>query len=78
MGDGSADLSRGSVALPDPAARDYGEWPDARLRACYRRNSELLRAYGVDARTVAVLCAVEEHLRARDIDPDEVIADLYQ
>lgn len=77
MGDDSPDLSRGEVALSDYVEPDYGGWSDERLRSCYRRNSELLRAHGVDDRTVTVLCTVEEHLRARDIDPEEVIAGLY-
>lgn len=65
------------TSIPDLAEREYDEWSDQRLRECYRRNSELLRAYGVDERTVTVLCIVEDHLRERDIDPEAVIADLY-
>lgn len=74
----SADLSPDAVALPDLSERAYDEWSDERLRTCYRRNSQLLRIDGVDERTVAVLCRVEEHLRTRNIDPEAVIADLYR
>lgn len=56
---------------------EYRTLSDDRLLACYRRNSKLLRRSGTDYRTIQVLCAVEECLRARDIDPDEVIEGLY-
>jgi len=54
----------------------YRSLSDDRLIACYRRNSKLLRRAGTDYRTIRVLCAVEECLRARDIDPYEVIEGL--
>lgn len=62
-----------SPIRPLPDYRSYG---DDRLRQCYRRNSRLLREYGPDWRTIHTLCAVEERLRARDIDPIDVVAEL--
>ena len=61
------------IGHPLPDCRSYG---DDRLRQCYRRNSRLLREYGPDWRTIHTLCAVEERLRARDIDPSDVVAEL--
>jgi hypothetical protein len=55
---------------------DYHTYSDDRLRECYRRNSRLLREYGPDWRTIRTLCAVEERLRARDIDPIDVVAEM--
>ncbi|EMA42220.1 hypothetical protein C448_11836 [Halococcus morrhuae DSM 1307] len=55
---------------------DYHVYSDDRLRQCCRRNSRLLREYGPDWRTIRTLCAVEERLRARDIDPIEIVAEL--
>ena len=63
----------GVAGLP---AVEYHEWTDERLIDCYRRNSVLLREYGADERTIRTLCAVEEHLRARDIDPDRIVREL--
>lgn len=56
-----------------PPVSEYRELSDDRLVSCYRRNSKLLRRSGPDLQTIRVLCAVEECLRARDIDPDAVI-----
>jgi hypothetical protein len=55
---------------------DYDSWSDERLVDGYRRNSRLLREYGTDRSTIYALCAIEERLRARDIDPEEIVADL--
>jgi len=55
---------------------DYEEWSDQRLVDGYRRNSVLLREYGTDSRTIRALCAIEERLRARDIDPDRIVEEL--
>jgi hypothetical protein len=63
----------GHAGFPPP---DYHSYGDDRLRQCYRRNSRLLREYGPDWRTIRTLCAVEERLRARDIDPIDVVAEL--
>lgn len=57
----------------NPTISAYNEWSTERLVDCYRRNSILLREYGSDERTIRVLCAVEEHLRARTIDPNRII-----
>lgn len=54
----------------------YDEWSDERLIDGYRRNSHLLREYGIDDRTIQTLCAIEERLRARDIDPDRIVEGL--
>lgn len=63
----------GVAGLP---AVEYHEWSDECLIDCYRRNSVLLREYGADERTIRTLCAVEEHLRARDIDPDRIVGEV--
>ncbi|EMA55852.1 hypothetical protein C451_04776 [Halococcus thailandensis JCM 13552] len=55
---------------------DYHAYSDDRLYECYRRNSRLLREYGSDERTIRTLCAVEEHLRARSIDPSDLVTGL--
>ncbi|MCO8243622.1 MULTISPECIES: hypothetical protein [unclassified Haladaptatus] len=57
-------------------ASPYDEWSDERLVDGYRRNSLLLREYGIDDRTIQALCAIEERLRARDIDPDRIVEGL--
>jgi hypothetical protein len=71
--DGRAAPWPAHAAGPAPAADD---WSDERLVDGYRRNSRLLREYGSDERTIQALCAIEERLRAREIDPDEVVAEL--
>ena len=55
---------------------EYQGWSEKRLVDAYRRNSVLLREYGVDERIVRTLCAIEERLRARDIDPDSIVQEL--
>lgn len=55
---------------------EYDEWSDERLVDGYRRNSILLREYGPDDRTIHALCAIEERLRARGIDPSEIVEEL--
>jgi uncharacterized protein CbrC (UPF0167 family) len=54
----------------------YHDWSSERLVAGYRRNSVLLGEYGADERTIRTLCAIEERLRARNIDPDEIVEEL--
>lgn len=54
----------------------YDEWSDERLVDGYRRNSILLREYGTDSRTIQALCAIEDRLRDRNIDPDEIVEGL--
>lgn len=54
----------------------YAEWSDDRLVDGYRRNSILLKEYGTDQRTICALLAIEECLRARGINPDEIIEEL--
>lgn len=80
MGRGDSDTGRGSGDGPPGTwgslVAEYRTLSDDRLIACYRRNSKLLRRSGTDYRTIQVLRAVEECLRARDIDPDEVIEGL--
>lgn len=56
---------------------DYSVWTDQRLTECYKRNSRLLREEGYDRRTGRTLCAVEEELRRRDIDPERVIEGIW-
>ena len=60
-------------SIPTTASDD---WSDERLVDGYRRNSRLLREYGSDERTIQALCAIEERLRTRGIDPDEIVAEL--
>lgn len=67
----------GPPGTPGSVVAEYRPLSDDRLIECYRRNSKLLRRSGTDYRTIKILCAVEECLRARDIDPDEVIEGLY-
>lgn len=55
---------------------EYQEWSIERLIDGYRRNSVLLREYGSDDRTVRTLCAIEERLRTRNIDPDRIVEEL--
>lgn len=51
---------------------DIDDWPDQRLISTYRRLSRDLRQRGYDDETVTRMCRVEEHLRAREIDPGEI------
>lgn len=67
----SGDTASGGRLPPD-----YPTYSDDRLRECYRRNSRLLQEYGSDERTIRTLCAVEERLRAGDIDPSDVVTGL--
>lgn len=60
----------------DEPAAEYGEWTDDRLVDACRRNSALLREYGADWRTIETLCTVEEHLRARNVDPNGILDEL--
>lgn len=60
------------------APMEYQGWSEERLVDAYRRNSVLLREHGVDERTVQTLCAIEECLRARSIDPDPIIQELVR
>lgn len=34
---------------------------------------KILREYNPDERTIRTLCAIEERLRARNIDPDHIV-----
>jgi hypothetical protein len=55
---------------------EYHQWSNERVVDGYRRNSVLLREYGPDERTIRTLCAIEERLRARNIDPDHIVEGL--
>jgi hypothetical protein len=55
----------------------YEQWSVDRLVEDYRRNSERLRSEGPSLELLERLCAVEERLRARGVDVDEVVRDLY-
>jgi hypothetical protein len=59
-----------------PSIPEYHQWSNERLVDCYRRNSVLLREYGPEERTIRTLCAIEERLRARNIDPDHIVEGL--
>lgn len=67
-----------SIDIAGHPPPNYHQWTNERLIDCYRRNSILLREYGPDERTIRVLCAVEEHLRARTIDPDRIIEEVEE
>jgi hypothetical protein len=71
-----ADPTAERVAVGGPAPAAYDEWSDERLVDGYRRNSVLLREYGADDRTVQALCAIEERLRSRGIDPEGIVEEL--
>lgn len=55
---------------------EYHRWTTERLAEGYRRNSVLLQEYGADERTIRTLCAIEERLRARNIDPNHIVEEL--
>lgn len=62
----------------DPVA-DYDEahrWEDRRLIGTYRRLSHDLRQRGFDERTIHRMGCVEEELRDRDIDPDDIASEV--
>lgn len=59
---------------------DYDElqgWNDQRLVETYRRLSHDLRQRGFEEAAVDRMGRVEEELRERNIDPDEIIRDLW-
>lgn len=65
-----------SFDIAVPSTPEYRRWSTERLVDGYRRNSVLLREYGSDDRTVRTLCAIEERLRTRNIDPDRIVEEL--
>jgi hypothetical protein len=69
----SRPVAIGIASLQTP---EYHGWSTERLAEGYRRNSVLLREYGADERTIRTLCAIEERLRARNIDPDRIVEEL--
>jgi hypothetical protein len=71
-----AERHSGHVDTDGSRIADYDSWSDERLVDGYRRNSRILREYGTDRSTIHALCAIEERLRARDIDPEAIVADL--
>lgn len=65
-----------TVDIAASSTPEYHGWSDERLVDGYRRNSVLLREYGPDERTIRTLCTIEERLRARNIDPNQIIEEL--
>lgn len=64
------------IDIDESLTPNYYEWSNERLIDGYRRNSILLREYGADGRTIQALCAIEECLRARNIDPERIVKKL--
>lgn len=55
---------------------DLAAWDDRRLSETYGRLSRDLRRWGVDFGLVERMCAVEEEMRARGLDPERVVVRL--
>lgn len=73
---GRTDSRTFSIDIASLQTSEYHGWTTKRLVEGYRRNSILLREYGTDERTIRSLCAIEERLRARNIDPDKIVEEL--
>lgn len=52
-------------------------WSDQRLVDAYRRHSEVLIHYGFDLELAHSMGRIEEELRDRAIDPEQIIQELW-
>lgn len=52
-------------------------WSDHKLVDAYRRHSEVLIHYGFDLELAHSMGRIEEELGDRDIDPEQVIQELW-
>lgn len=57
---------------PDDTYEILNQWDDTRLIETYRRLSHDLRQQGFDEQTVHRMGCVEQELRARALNPDEI------
>lgn len=56
---------------------DFSSWSDVQLAAACERHSRLVKLDGTDPSTIDLMVQLEEALRARGIDTDDVIEDLH-